>query len=142
VTLAEDRFAIIETVDRYALALDARDWALLDRVFTPDAKGDFGEFQCADREAIRAMIVSMLGGCGPTQHMLGVYRVEISGNEARSTCAIRAHHLGRGAQAAVQYECFGEYRDRLVRTVEGWRIRHREMRLTHETGDRSILKAV
>ena len=42
-TLAEDRFAIIETLDRYGLALDAKDWALLDQVFTPDAVGDFGE---------------------------------------------------------------------------------------------------
>jgi hypothetical protein len=140
VTLAEDRFAIIETVDRYALALDARDWALLDRVFTPDATGDFGQFQCADREAIRQMIRSNLGGCGPTQHLLGVYRIEISGHEATSVCAIRAHHLGRGEQARVEYECFGEYRDRLVRTRDGWRIRHRAMHLTHETGDRSILK--
>ena len=139
-TLAEDRFAVIETVDRYAIALDTRDWALLDRVFTPDAVGDFGEFQCKDREAIRAMIRSMLGGCGPTQHMLGVYRIEITGNEATCTCSIRAHHVGRGAQSKLEYECFGEYRDRLVRTTGGWRVRHRTMRITHETGDRSILK--
>ena len=138
--LAEDRFAIIETVDRYAVALDARDWALLDQVFTPDATGDFGEFKCADRGAIRAMIQSMLGGCGPTQHMLGVYRIRISGNEATCSCAIRAHHIGRGTEAQVEYECFGEYRDELVRTPEGWRIRYRVMRLTHETGDRSILR--
>jgi len=140
VTLAEDRFAIIETVDRYAWALDQRDWAALDQVFTPDASGDFGEFRCADREAIRTMIRSMLGGCGPTQHLLGVYRISISGNEATSVCAIRAHHIGRGAEASLEYECFGEYRDRLVRTSDGWRIRHRAMLLTHETGDRSILK--
>jgi hypothetical protein len=139
VTLAEDRLAIIETVDRYALALDAKDWTLLDQVFTPDASGDFGEFRCADRDAIRKMILSMLGGCGPTQHMLGVYRIRVAGNEATSVCAIRAHHLGRGAKAHVEYECFGEYSDRLVRTTEGWRIRYRAMRLTHETGDRSIL---
>jgi hypothetical protein len=140
VTLAEDRFAIIETLDRYAIALDSRDWALLDHVFTPDASGDFGEWQHADREGIRAMIVSMLGGCGPTQHMLGVYRIEITGNTATSVCSIRAHHVGRGAEAKLEYECFGEYRDRLVRTPEGWRIRHRAMRLTHETGDRRVLK--
>jgi hypothetical protein len=140
VTLAEDRFAIIETLDRYGLALDAKDWALLDQVFTPDAVGDFGEFQCRDREAIRSMVRSMLGGCGPTQHMLGLYRVAISGNEATSVCAIRAHHVGRGAEAALEYECFGEYRDQLVRMPAGWRIRKRSMRLTHETGSRQILK--
>jgi hypothetical protein len=140
VTLAEDRFAVIETLDRYAVALDTRDWSLLDRVFTPDAVGDFGEYRCGSRDEIRKMIQGMLGGCGPTQHLLGVYRIEISGDEAASTCAIRAHHVGRGDEASLAYECFGEYRDRLVRTPEGWRIRHRAMRVTHETGTRAILK--
>jgi hypothetical protein len=140
VTLAEDRFAVIETLDRYAVALDARDWPLLDRVFMPDATADYGEYRCASREEICKLVQRMLGGCGPTQHMLGVYRIEISGDEAASTCSIRAHHMGRGAEAQLEYECFGEYRDRLVRTPEGWRICHRAMRVTHETGTRAILK--
>ena len=139
-TPADDRFAVIETLDRYAVALDTRDWSLLDRVFTPDAIGDYGEYRCASRDEIRGLVLRMLGGCGPTQHMLGVYRIEISGDEATSTCKIRAHHVGRGAEAQLEYECFGEYRDALVRTPEGWRIRHRAMRVTHETGTRAILK--
>ena len=139
-TPAEDRFAVIETLDRYAVALDARDWALLDRVFTADATADYGDYRCTGRAQIRKLVERMLGGCGPTQHMLGVYRIELSGDEASSTCAIRAHHVGRGDQAQLVYECFGEYSDRLVRTSDGWRIRHRAMRITHETGTRAILK--
>jgi SnoaL-like domain len=139
-TLADDRFAVIETLDRYGVALDTRDWPLLDRVFTPDATADYGDTRCASREQIRRLIERTLGGCGPTQHLLGVYRIAISGDEATSTCAIRAHHVGRGDQAQLVYECFGEYRDELVRTPEGWRIRHRAMRITHETGSRAILK--
>jgi hypothetical protein len=139
-TPAEDRFAVIETLDRYAVALDTRDWPLLDRVFTPDATADYGATRCASRDQIRKMIERMLGGCGPTQHLLGVYRVEISGDEAASTCKVRAHHVGRESQAQLQYECFGEYRDHLVRTPEGWRIRHRAMQITHETGTRAILR--
>ena len=139
-TLAEDRLAVIETLDRYAVALDSRDWSLLDLVFTPDATGDFGAYRCASREKIQQLVRNMLGGCGPTQHLLGVYRIEISGHEATSTCKVRAHHVGRGAQAQLEYECFGEYRDRLVRTPDGWRIRERAMQVTHETGTRAILK--
>ncbi len=139
-TLPEDRFAVIETLDRYAVALDARDWVLLERVFTPDAVADFGDHRCTGRDEIRNLVQSMLGGCGPTQHLLGVYRIEISGDEAVSICSVRAHHMGQGAQAQLEYECFGEYRDRLVRTHEGWRIHHRAMRVTHEIGTRAILK--
>jgi hypothetical protein len=140
-TPADDRFAVIETLDRYAVALDTRDWALLDRVFAPDATADYGDYRCTGREQIRALVQRMLGGCGPTQHMLGVYRIALAGAEATSTCAIRAHHVGRGDQAQLQYECFGEYSDRLIRSPEGWRIRHRAMRITHETGTRAILRS-
>jgi hypothetical protein len=138
--LAEDRIAVIETVDRYAVALDTRDWSLLDLVFTPDATGDYGAYRCAGRDEIRKLVRSMLGGCGPTQHLLGIYRIAIVGDEATSTCKVRAHHVGRGAEAQLAYECFGEYHDRLVRTKDGWRIRERTMRITHETGTRAILK--
>ena len=100
-TLADDRFAVIETLDRYAVALDTRDWSLLDRVFTPDASADYGDYRCASRDKIRKLVQSMLGGCGPTQHLLGVYRIEITGDEAKSTCSIRAHHVGRGAEAQL-----------------------------------------
>src|SRR5262245_62330686 len=100
-TPADDRFAVIETLDRYAIALDARDWALLDRVFTSDATADYGDYRCTGREQIRKLVQRMLGGCGPTQHMLGVYRIELAGDEASSTCAIRAHHVGRGDQAQL-----------------------------------------
>ena len=65
-TPAEDRFAVIETLDRYAVSLDTRDWSLLDRVFTRDAIGAFGEYHCANRRDIVALVQSMLGGCGPT----------------------------------------------------------------------------
>src|SRR5262249_9960816 len=87
-TLADDRFAVIETLDRYAVALDARDWALLDRVFAPDATADFTGIHCASRAEIRRLIERMLGGCGATQHLLGVYRIEVSGDEATSTCNV------------------------------------------------------
>ena len=137
---ADDRFAVIETLDRYAVALDARDWSLLDRVFTAEATAEFGGIPCANRAEIRRLIERMLGGCGPTHHMLGVYRIDISGEGATSTCSIRAHHVGRGAESQLEYECFGEYRDRLVRTPDGWRIAHRSMEITHETGTRAILR--
>jgi hypothetical protein len=136
---ADDRLAIIEVVGRYALAADSRDWSLLDQTFTPDATGDFGQFQHTDRDGVRKMMRDHLDGCGPTQHLLGNYRIEVSGNRAVCTCLIRAFHAGRAERAQITYELFGEYADRLIRTPAGWRIEHRTMRIFHETGDASIL---
>ena len=137
----DDRTGIIETVDRYATALDARDWALLDDVFVEDAVGDFGQGEILGRERLRRMIRSMLGGCGPTQHLLGNYVVEIDdgGATARCTCQVRAFHASASPGDDRVYELFGAYRDRLVRTPEGWRIARRQLVIRHELGSRAVL---
>ena len=135
----DDRAAVIDTVNRYATALDSRDWALLDEVFTPDAVGDFGRGLLTGREAVRDLVRRMLGGCGPTQHLLANHRVELDGDAARCVCQVRAFHAGAGAGGGGSYEIFGEYRDRLVRTPDGWRIARRELSVHHEIGTRDVL---
>lgn len=137
----DDRAAVIDTVNRYATALDARDWALLDEVFTPDAVGDYGAGPLHGREALRELVRRMLGGSGPSQHLLANHRVELDGDAARCVCQVRAFSAGAGAAAGRSYELLGEYRDRLVRTPEGWRIAHREMSVHHEIGSRDVLRS-
>ena len=137
----DDRTAIIAVLDRYADACDRRDWGLFERVFTPDVTGDYGPgYQRADRAAIVASIQSNLGGCGPTQHLLGNYAVAVDGDRATSSCRVRAYHCGTGNEAGLFYECFGRYEDELVRTADGWRITHRRMRVDIELGTRAVLK--
>lgn len=135
----DDRAAVIDTVNRYATALDSRDWALLDEVFTPDAVADFGAGPLAGREALRKLVRRMLGGSGPSQHLLANHRVDLDGDAARCVCQVRAFSAGAGPAAGRSYEIFGEYRDQLVRTPEGWRIARREMRIVHEIGGRDVL---
>lgn len=38
---ALDRFAIQNTIARYCLALDSKDWKLLEQTFTDDVEGDY-----------------------------------------------------------------------------------------------------
>jgi 3-phenylpropionate/cinnamic acid dioxygenase small subunit len=138
-TRVDDRTAVIDTVNRYAAALDSRDWALLDEVFTPDAVGDFGRGPLIGREALRDLLRRVLGGSGPSQHLLANHRVELGGDTARCVCQVRAFSAGAGQAAGRSYELFGEYRDQLVRTPEGWRIARREMTIRHEIGTRDVL---
>jgi hypothetical protein len=136
-----DRDAIIDVVNRYAEACDRRNWPLFDEVFTPDAFGDYGPgYQKAGRDAIVAMVASTLGGCGPTQHLLGNYGVTINGDMASASCKVRAFHVGVDEVRHLSYECFGEYHDRLVRTEDGWRINHRRMIVTIELGTQEVLR--
>ena len=140
--MSDDRAAIIAVLNRYAQACDTRDWKLFEQVFTPDVIGDYGAgYERPDRASIIASVQSHLGGCGPTQHLLGNYDVEVDGDQATSSCRVRAYHCGTGDETGLFYECFGRYDDRLLRTPEGWRITHRRMRVDIELGTRAVLKA-
>jgi 3-phenylpropionate/cinnamic acid dioxygenase small subunit len=134
-----DRLAIVDLLTRYATALDHRDWGLLDSFFTEDAEGHFGGPVLVGCEALRRMIRGHLDGCGPTQHLLGNFRIELAGDRAQSVCSVRAFHAGVGAAAGLTYEIFGEYRDALVRLPQGWRVAKRAMRVSQEIGSRDVL---
>ncbi len=136
---ASDRLAIIEVLTRYATALDARDWRLLDDFFAPDAVAHLGGKPLRGVEAVRALIRSLLDGCGTTQHLLSNFRIELAGDRATSVCSVRAFHAGSGAASDLSYELFGEYRDELARRPEGWRVVSRRIAVRHETGTREVL---
>ena len=136
-----DRMAVTDVLNRYATACDTRNWALLDEVFTPDVEADYGGANVFhDRKAVVEMIRSMLGGCGPTQHLLGNYRITIDGDMAGSVCSVRAFHAGVGEAKGKTFEVWGEYRDRLVRTSSGWRIASRQMAVIWVEGSFDVLR--
>lgn len=136
---ASDRTEIIALLDRYAEALDQRRWALLDEVFSSDVEFDFGEWRVNALTDAVATIRSYLDGCGPTQHLLGNYRVQIDGDQAQSQVYVRAFHRGLGEAADKTYEMGGEYDDLLRRTPSGWRSVKRTARVLFETGTREVL---
>lgn len=130
------------TLIRYAHLCDRRDWAAMDDVFAPDATADYGGWPLADPARILRMLQRHLGGCGPTQHLLGNLLCDEGSDGLPSTCiAIRACHQGAGPRSADRYECIGEYHDEW-RWVEGrgWRIARRRMVVHFEIGDRGILE--
>lgn len=125
----------------YARMCDVRDWAAFDTVFAPEASAEYGGWPLRDRDAIRRMLVQHLGGCGPTQHLLGNLTVEHLPGGLLSRVAVRAAHRGAGELADCSYDCLGEYIDRWALTEAGWRISHRRMVVTLEFGSRRVLRA-
>ncbi|HSW17908.1 MAG TPA: nuclear transport factor 2 family protein [Ramlibacter sp.] len=128
-------------VCRYARLCDERDWAAIDEVFSDDASADYGGWHLRDREAILAMLRDHLGGCGPTQHLLGNLVVDVAGDVVTSCVSVRAAHRGASELSEQTYDCMGEYVDRWTRTDHGWRIVRRRMRVALEFGSRTVLRA-
>jgi hypothetical protein len=109
---------------------------MLEDVFTVDACA----YGANGRDAVVAFVRRFLGGCGPSQHLLGNHTVEVEGDTARSVCKARVFHVGAGDKSRQSYECFGNYVDDLVRTERGWRIAKREFEVTIALGDTSVLQ--
>ena len=137
---AQDRAEVFDVLNRYAEAADRRDWPLYDQVFTSDATADYGMSKLTGRQAIVNLIRKNLGGCGPTQHLLGNHTAEIDGDEARASCRVRAFHRGAGDHSADTYEILGTYHHELVRTADGWRTRQLRMDIAAELGTRDVLQ--
>jgi len=137
---ASDHAAILEMLARYSTALDQRHWQLLEQVFTPDLVYDAGEWTTYSFEDYIGRLRPYLEGCGPTQHMLGNYRIALDGDKARTAVYVRAFHVGTRELSDTTYEMFGEYQDELMRTEAGWRSHHRTLRLHLERGSREVLR--
>lgn len=133
----DDRHAIIEQLHLLAAHFDARDWSRIDEVMAPDVQA----YDCDGLEAVvRDSLRAHLGGCGPSQHLLGNHRIEVDGDRAESITKARVYHQGLGDAADRSFECFGDYHDRWVRTAQGWRMTHRRFVVTIVLGDYSVLQ--
>jgi 3-phenylpropionate/cinnamic acid dioxygenase small subunit len=136
-----DKAAIQHVLHNYARACDERLWDAFDNIFCADISVDYGGvFKLEGRSPVVAMIQSMLGGCGPTQHLLGNIDITVESDRADSRCYVRAAHAGLGEEENLFYEVWAEYHDTLVRLPVGWRIMQRSMVVHKEVGSRQVLK--
>jgi len=121
-----DRLEIEEVLTRYCYAVDDRDWDAYRKVFTPDAviddtvtggvRSGVEEHVAYLRKALAKIVIS--------QHAISTTLISIQGDEAQ----VRTHcscpmvvDLGAGKRQVFFQGLW--YRDRLVRTPEGWQIK-------------------
>ena len=133
----DDRHQIIEQLNLLAYAFDHREWALVASVMTPDvhAYGHSGLDDVIDNNLRRH-----LGGCGPSQHLLGNYQITVDGDAASSITKARVYHQGLGERADKSFECFGEYHDRWSRAAGEWRMVERRFDVSIVLGDFDVLQ--
>jgi 3-phenylpropionate/cinnamic acid dioxygenase small subunit len=138
-SLADDRFAIIAALDRYAECLDTRDWDGLADVFADDVDIDFIAWRAHNLDDVRRNISQFLDPCGPSQHLLGNYRITLDGDRASSRCYCRVMHFGKDEHAGKTYETWLEYADEWRRDAAGWRSEKRVAKAMMQQGDPSLL---
>ena len=80
-----------------------------------------------------------LGGCGPSQHLLGSIVITVEGDKGTSNAYVQARHQGRDRREHLRLDSNGEYVDQWERRPEGWRIVRRDVHWLVQTGDMTVL---
>ena len=143
---AEERLAVHDVMHRYALAIDTKDWQLLETVFAPHLRADFRSFgtkQIYEGPATGwiDLIRATIQGMDATQHMMGNHLYNIDGNRARGTTYIRALHVCKNDWGGDTYTVGGYYAVEMVREPAAWRIATYTLHVAWHDGDRHVLRA-
>ncbi len=117
----------------YCDIIDTKDFDRLTEIFTRDAVQDYtstlgpaGLMQGTAPLIAGAKIHMGEGSnCGQTHHNVLNFRIHISGDTATAKVHYYAVHLGVRKYPGALYSMWGEYDDQLVRTPDGWRVKHR-----------------
>jgi len=135
----EDRADIIDVTHNYCWALDRNQWHELDDVFLPEATGVLGSHQCANRDEIKQVCSNALGKLDDSQHIVATHQIELDGDTATSRCYLHAQHIRTVPEGGSLYVVAGRYEDDLVRTADGWRIKHRILTVMWTEGNLKVV---
>ncbi len=122
-----DDAAIKNVVARLAMLADGGDLEEYVDLFTDDARWDMpgGELQGRENLLAGAIERRAAGTVGPgsnTRHVITTQAVTVNGDEAVSD-AYWQFWVNTATEPSIAL--FGTYRDRLMRTENGWKLAHR-----------------
>lgn len=131
-----DRADIADLLIDYGNAIDTRDFAALERIFTADAVIDYratGGPRCTLAEA-QAFLGEALPQFPRSQHMMANIRITLQGDSDSASARTMCHNpmVMRQPDGSERVMFFGIwYDDTLLRTADGWRIRSRSQELCY-----------
>lgn len=121
---AEERFAVLDAIYRYAAGIDNRDWTLFRTAFTDDAYVDFGFQQWDNGDDYTTFMQQTHDPAGRSLHRMSNTTITRADNDE-----VEARTYGEAlilqADNTVGTIANGWYDDTLVRTSDGYRIRRR-----------------
>jgi hypothetical protein len=120
-----DRVAIQDLMARYAYAVDAKRWDLLEEVFEVGGEVDFvANGGIKDTyPAIGEWLKTAMSGFTACQHYLSNFATDVTGDCASSRFYVLTQMITTEGGADQIISDGGYYRADFVRTPQGWRVR-------------------
>jgi len=122
-----DRLEIQDLLVSYSHAIDFQRWDELDDVFTPDAHIDYTVFggPKGSYPEIKEYLRTTMPMFSAYYHMVSTSKIEVDGDTATGvTICHNPMVLGEGENEHI-FVCGLWYKDKYVRTPDGWRIAER-----------------
>ena len=137
----QDKAAIIEAMNLYAVALDAHEWDLFDRIFTEDVVIEMGlvGVTWTGRTEFKQGLKYSCAALDNHQHAMRGHLVHVDGDTARAFCYGSWTLVREAAEGGRAWIGTGWYDDELVRIDGGWKFRRRVCRLLSWTGNPRVI---
>ena len=141
-----DQLAVAETLYRYAMAVDRRDWASYRSLFADTVAIDFSSFgpglapRVMSADDYVSGVIPQFTGFAATQHVMTNPLATLDGDQAAITMYMQARHVYDSDDPASWYTVGGYYEDTLVRSVRGWLLTGVRLTVTWRAGDPAIME--
>lgn len=132
--------AVVNVVNRYALAVDTRRWDLFDSIFDDSAEVDFGFGAIWNgREAVKDAFRSIHDGYDATVHTTTNHVVGIDGDSAHCLSYVHGRFIKQIDGSGAEFESAGWYDDTLRHGGGGWLITRRVCTMVWTRGNPQVL---
>ncbi|MEV4450397.1 MULTISPECIES: nuclear transport factor 2 family protein [Streptomyces] len=143
-----DRTEISETITRYFIALDLRDWPAMRATLTETLDLDFSELFGDPRAVVASddfigAAPQRMSGFRATQHISPnhVITIDSDGDSAEATAYMYAWHAVDTPDGVENtYTLRGSYDISMRRTDDGWRMSRLRMHVWHEAGSKDVFR--
>lgn len=144
-----DKFAVVETLYRFAAGIDLRDNKLLSSAFAENAVSDFrpagkkAGFEYPVLEGRGAIVAALTGSLAliDTTHSVSNPRVVIDGDKAVMDALVEAQHLPSNDHSRY-YLMKNRYDVELIRQENAWVIQRVTIDNVWRSGDPSVLTGI
>jgi 3-phenylpropionate/cinnamic acid dioxygenase small subunit len=137
-----DRQEIVDTIVRYAHALDTKDWAAALACFADDVETDYGDLRGTAPERLRAETFVDLRRRAlehlQTHHLSTNHLVTLDGDRATCGSATLIHRLDPARSSDNTFDTLAHYTHTLARTPQGWRITRVKQAVAWNRGNPAI----
>lgn len=146
---ADDKLAVAETIYRYAIGIDTRDFTLYRSIFAAEVAIDFSSYNGREPATMSADdwvagLIPLFSGLDATQHTMTNPIAEIDGDGACCRMYMQAHHVYQPDDPTSWFTIGGYYDDTLVRSADGpagWLITGVTLTVLWRRGDPGIMAA-